>query len=142
MATDSFAGPVDYLVFSFPESAPVGAGLQAVLDRVRAGDIEILDLEVVALDSDGRPRVLALEDLADTGGVDLTSFVGVSSGILDQDDLSVIAADLHSGFFALVIVYEDRSLAMAAAAFAHAGGTEVLAGGIVISDLDTALEGS
>lgn len=142
MADDTFAGPVDYLVFSFPEKAAVGEGLRAVLDRVDAGIIELLDLEVFGRDANGQARALPLTSLQDTGGPDLSEFEGANSGILDAEDLSAIVDSLAPGEFAIALVYEDRSLATAAAAWTQAGGAEVFSGGVDIADLELALEGT
>lgn len=140
MATEQFTGPVDYLVFAFDEHANLGAGLSAVLDRVRQGIIEILDIELISRNQDGAPVKRAFSDLDGVTGIDLTLFEGVESGILDADDLASIASDLVDGQIALAIVYEDRSLAVAADAVAAVGGVELFSGGVSIADLELALE--
>lgn len=140
MASEHFAGPVDFLVFVFDERADLGAGLLAVLDRVEEGIVEILDIELVARAADGSAVKRSLAELESATHVDLTAFDGVDSGILDTHDLAAIAAELQLGQMALAIVYEDRSLAAAAHAWAAAGGTELFSGGVDISDLESALE--
>ena len=140
MATDRFAGPVDYLVFAFDESADPGAGLAAVLDRVQQGIIEILDVELIARGEDGAPITRSFADFETVTGVDPTAFAGAESGILDADDLAVIASELHAGQIALAVVYEDRSLATAAAAWDAVGGTELFSGGVDIADLEHVLD--
>ena len=143
MATEQFAGPVDYLVFRFPAGASVGAGLKAVLDQVDAGAIEVLDLEVITRSSEGKAHTIALTDLQGAADIDLAVFEGVDSGILDADDIAAIADALDPGDFALALVYEDRSLAQAAAAWASTGGTELVSGGVAIEDLEqTITEGN
>lgn len=138
MATDAFAGPIDFLVFTFPAGAAVGAGLSAVLDRVDAGTIELLDLEIVGLNADREPVRLALADVQ--GDTDLSAFAGAESGILDADDLGRIAEALQPGDFAIALVYEDRSLASAAAAWSAVGGAELFSGGVDIAELERALD--
>ena len=64
MATEEFSGPIDYLVFSFPNGASVSEGLTALLQRVDAGLIEILDLEFVRTGDDGTPQRLSLDEIA------------------------------------------------------------------------------
>lgn len=140
MATELFAGPVDYLVFAFDENADIGPGLQAVLERVQQGIVEILDLELIARDDEGAPVKLSFADLQDTTRLDLSAFDGAESGILDAEDLAAIASALHEGQIAVAIVYEDRSLAAAAAAWTDAGGTELFSGGVDIADLEHALD--
>ena len=92
MATDGFAGPIGYLVYSFPEGASVATGVQAVLDRVAAGLIEVLDVEVVGRAADGSARLLPF---AEVSGMD--QLTGAESDILDEVDLrpAVLRADLE-----------------------------------------------
>lgn len=138
MATEIFAGPIDYVAFAFPPGADVGAGLAIVLQRVDAGHIEILDIEHLGI-RDGVPARLPLGGLP-AHAFDLSVFDGAESRILDDDDLGVITAALDPGWFALVIVYEDRSLARAAQAWTDAGGVELLVGGVDAADLDAILD--
>lgn len=140
MASESFAGPVDYVVFSFDAGADIGPGLAALLERVDQGVIEILDLGVVSRTADGAPTRRPLSELGATSSIDLAVFDGIESGILDDDDLASIAAELTGDQFALAVVYEDRSLAAAAEVWALAGGTEVFSGGVAIEDLEQALQ--
>lgn len=139
MSTTQFTGPVDYLVFTFPEGADLGEGLAAVLDRVHAGSVEILDLELVSRTDTGAPVRGSIADLQESTRVDLSIFQGVESEILDEHDLTHIAEALEPGEFALAIVYEDRSLAAAADAWFAAGGKELFTGGVAIADLEDAL---
>ena len=142
MATESFAGPVDYVVFRFDDGADIGPGLAALLEAVDQSIIEILDLAVVSLTAEAAVTRLALADLNATSSVDLSIFDGAASHILDDDDLTKISGELTPGRFALAVVYEDRSLATAAAAWATVGGTELFSGGIDLADLEATLEGN
>lgn len=139
MATEQFAGPVDYLVFAFDEHADLGPGLSAVLDRVAQGIVEILDIELIGRDETGAPVKRVLADLDGVTGIDLAAFDGVESAILDDDDLTGIAAELQTGQIAFAVVYEDRSLAAAAGAWSTAGGVELFSGGVDIAELDRTL---
>lgn len=140
MANDIFTGPVDYVVYGFPASASVGVGLQDVLERVDQGLIEILDIEYVTVDESGAPVASAVADLQGTSNFDLSVFNGALSGLLDSDDLVVIADSLDQGWFAIAVVYEDRSLAKAGGTWAKAGGKELLTGGIDIQQLADVLD--
>lgn len=140
MATDQFSGPVDYLVFAFDEGADLGEGLRALLERVEQGIVEILDIELIDRDGGGAPVKRPFSDLSGTTGLDLSVFDGAESGILDSDDLEAIASELRDGQFALAVVYEDRSLAAAAEAWAGVGAAEMFSGGVDIADLERALQ--
>ena len=133
MADSAFTGPVNYLVFVFPDGADIGEGMWAVLDAVDRGTIDLLDIECVRVDSDGHPMSFPVTELEGSAGGILSVFDGVDSRILDDEDKRQIAADLKPGTFALTIVYEDRALTSAAHAWHRAGGVEALAGGV---DLD------
>lgn len=139
MATEQFAGPVDYLVFAFDEHADLGPGLRALLDRVQQGIVEILDVELISRDENGSPIKRELADLDGVTDSDLAVFDGVESGILDAEDLAGIVAELDAGQIALAVIYEDRSFAVAAEAWSAAGGIELFAGGIDVEELDRAL---
>lgn len=140
MATEQFFGPINYVVFTFEKELDLGTGLQALLDRVQDGTIEILDIELVARESSGAPTKLAFTDLKPSPSFELAVFDGVESGILDSDDLQLIAESLTPSQIALALVYEDRSLAAVAAAWSRVGGTELFSGGISMADLEEALE--
>lgn len=141
MATPQFAGPVDYVVFAFDRGSDLSEGLNALLRQVNDSVIEILDLELITRDpATGRAAKGTLAALAAPSDLDLAVFDGADSGILDEEDLETIAADLGDDQFALAICYEDRSLAAAAAAWTRSGGVELLAGGIAIEDLQHALD--
>jgi len=141
MATEEFFGPVDYLVFAFDQGADLGAGLHALLTQVANGTIEILDIEVITRDpATGKPSVGSLAELATATDVDLAVFDGAASGILDAEDLATVASGLGDTQFALVVIYEDRSLASAAEAWSRVGGIEVLSGGVDLADLDRILQ--
>lgn len=140
MATDAFTGPVDCLVFSFPPGARADVGLQLLLDRVDAGAVELLDLECIGVGAEGQGTRLPLSTVHADGGPDLSAFDGVESLILEQDDLDEIASDLEPGGFAVAVVYEERSLSSVASAWAAAGGTLLLSGGVDIVDLEHAIE--
>lgn len=140
MATEEFAGPVDYLVFAFSRDADLGAGLSDVLERVRQGTIEILDIEIITRDVEGTPLKLTFEDVQGATALDLSVFDGAESGILDDEDLAGIASALDRDQIAVALVYEDRCLAAAAESWAKVGGIELFSGGVDITDLEHALE--
>lgn len=132
MADSVFTGPVDYLVYVFPDGADIGEGMRAVLNAVDRGIVDLLDIECVRVDPEGHPVSFPVTEL----GSDLSVFEGVDSRILDDEDKRQIAAELKPGTFALAIVYEDRALASAAHAWHRAGGIEALAGGADLDALD------
>jgi hypothetical protein len=113
----------------------------AVRDRVATGGIEVLDIDAVRRDSDDRPLRVPLREVLDLGDDDISALAASQSCLLDAEDLAGIATELEAGQYALIIIYEDRSLAMAAEAFALSGGVEMFTGAVDIADLETIIEG-
>lgn len=138
MADHDFAGPIDVVVFSFPPGASMAAGLDALLARVDAGAVEILDLEIIG--SEGEH--VGIDSLSDADRAALAAFDGAETDILDADDLALISESLDDGHFAVAVVYEDRSLASVAAAWAAVGAKEIFSGGVDVDELDHALKSS
>lgn len=136
MMTTEFAGPVDYAVFVIPEHADPADGLFALLELADRGSIDLLDLEVVRADGQGGGIHLALQDCALTG---LEAFIGADSGLLAEDDLAEVAADLGAGETALVVIYQDRTLAPVAQAFTKGGIRLQAVGGVDLTQLDAEL---
>lgn len=120
-------GPIDYLVVEFPADAMTGEAFPLLVDLVDRGIIRILDLVVVRKDLDGAVTILALDALPD-GAPDLAQFNGVTSGLLDDDDLSEAAAVIQPGSAAAVLVYENEWAAPFASALRR-GGAQLVAGG-------------
>lgn len=130
-AAEDRLGPVDYLVVALPD-VPTRAGFRALLDVVDAGQVRILDLEVLVRAEDGA----LLVDTAEWGsraGIDLAAFTGATSGLLDDEDRAVLAERLAVGQAALVVVYEVLVLDPVVAAFT-AGGATILDEGPVGDD--------
>lgn len=121
-------GPVDYLVVEFPGSKMTGEGLPLLVDLVDQGIIRILDLVFVSKDLDGTVAGIAVADLDGDGELDLAVFEGVSSGLLDEDDVSEAASVLEPGSSAGILVYENTWAAPFAAALRR-GGAQLVAGG-------------
>ncbi|WP_336632683.1 MULTISPECIES: DUF6325 family protein [unclassified Microbacterium] len=140
MATEAFAGPVDYLVFGFDAAADVWPGLRAVLDRVDDGIVEVLDIEIIARGEGGEAVSRSVADLPGATADEVRLFDGARSGILDDEDLAAVAAALAPDAVAVAVVYEDRSLAVAAAAWSSVGGTELFSGGVDLADLERILD--
>ncbi len=123
MSDDRYTGPVGFAVFS----VPAGADLTPVTEELRRLAVthgaEILDVELVSADG-GVARAELPEELA-----------SIETDLLDADDLAVIVGELNRGENALVVIYEDRTLASLADRIDAAGGRELLTGGIAAADI-------
>lgn len=138
MATSFYSGPLSYAVFAFHSSQSVHDGLTRLLELADSGIIEILDLEVVGPRGPSYRRDLSAVITSESPIV--AEFTGAESGILDDDDRESIAALLDDDENALVVVYEDRTLAAFAHALAADGGRELFIGGVDIAELDQQLD--
>lgn len=134
-------GPIDVVVIGYPPGAAMtGEGVPIFLDLVDRGIIRVLDARFVRKDAEGAFSALDLADLdQDTAG-DLTVFAGATTGLLDQDDLATVAAELEPGSAALLLVYENRWAAEFIAAVRRNGGTLIASLRIGVEDLIKALD--
>lgn len=135
-------GPVDYVVLEWPKRQPVGEAAPLILDAVERGIIRILDVALLAKDSDGTVATMELGELngGDAGG--FADFEGASSGLIGEDDLEEAAGVLEPGTSAAVIVWENRWAAPIATALRRSGGQLVASGRIpvqaILASLDAA----
>ncbi|MEU9075113.1 DUF6325 family protein [Kitasatospora sp. NPDC004745] len=133
-------GPIDYLVVEFPGNRMTGEGLPLLVDLVDRGIIRILDFAFVRRDEDGSVLAMELTDLDGDGTFDLAVFEGVSSGILDAEDLDEAAALLAPGNSAGVLVYENAWAGPLAAALRRSEAQVVASGRIPVPQLLQSLE--
>ncbi len=137
--TDIELGPIDYLVVEFPGNRMTGEGLPMLVDLVDRGIIRILDLVFIRRDEDGSVAGLSLHDLG-AEGVDLSVFEGVSSGLLDADDLAEAASVVEPGSSAGILVYENSWAAPFATALRRGGAQLVATGRIPVNAILAALD--
>ncbi len=131
--TTDVMGPVGYLVVEFPGNKMTGEGFPILVDLVDRGVIRVLDLVFVMKDDDGTVHAAELRDFDGDGQIDLAVFEGVSSGLLDDEDVTNGGAILSAGSSAAMLVYEN----VWAAPFADAvrrGGGELVAAGFIPQD--------
>lgn len=131
-------GPVDVLVVAFPDGRPHPEGFDLLLGLADKGTIQVLDVEFVVSDADGIHTVPATDLEAD--GFDGELWAGASSGLLDDEDIAAVGADLGEGELAAVVLIEERWLLGVVDAW-RSGGARLLAdGGVPVQDLIDALD--
>jgi hypothetical protein len=142
-AAEEAFGPIDVVVIGYPPDAPMtGDAVPILLDLVDRGIIRVLDALFVRKDADGTVSGFDLADLdADTAG-DLTEFAGASTGLLDDDDAALAAAEIEPGSAAVLIVYENRWAAPFVSAVHRNGGVVIANERISAQVLYDALEAS
>jgi hypothetical protein len=133
-------GPVDFLAVEFPGGRITAPGFELLLSLARQGAIRILDVEFIVKDAAGRTRTAEPGELSDSGGADLSEWAGASSGLLDEADVSQVAAAIGPGATAAVIVYENRWILALADAWRRDGARLIADGGISAGDLVAALD--
>ncbi|MEV4666306.1 hypothetical protein [Microbacterium sp. LWO12-1.2] len=127
MASWTYVGPLNFAVFAVPFGVDLTVVIKELETLQRAHSIEVLDIELIAGTADGGVRRETFENAsADAAETDL----------LDDEDLAEIGRELAAGERALVVVYEDRSLAGVAGLIGGLGGRNIWSGGIDAADLD------
>ena len=116
-------GPVSVAIIEFPGNKFTGEILPALRDLVAAGTVRIIDLIFVEKDADG--TVLTLE----IAGVDASlepAFLELdiqhSTGILGDDDVSIVAEVLEPNSSAGLIAWENTWAIPFAVAVGNADG--------------------
>ena len=130
-------GPVDYVVLEWPNQQPAGEAAPLILDAVEKGIIRILDIALLAKDTDGTVATLELGELNGSG---FGEFEGASSGLIGEEDLEEAAGVLEPGTSAAVIVWENRWAAPIATALRRSGGQLVASGRIPIQAILASLD--
>jgi hypothetical protein len=133
MADDDTLGPISYLIVEFPGSKMTGEGLPILVDLVEQGLIRVLDLLFARRDEDGSLSVVELQDLDLDGQIDVATFEGATSGLLDDSDLADAASVIEPGSSAGILIFENRW----ARSFTQAlrrGGAELVAAGYIPQD--------
>lgn len=133
-------GPIDFLAIEFPGEHIGAPGFEQLLSLADQGVIDILDLEFITKDSAGSASKVDVDKLANPDGVDLSAWIGSSSGLLDQADVDEIAAALQPGSVAAVIVYENRWVLSLINTWRRGGARFIADGGISASDVIAALD--
>lgn len=101
-------GPVDVVILEFPGNKFTGELAPILRDLLAAGTIRIIDLMVVSKDADS--NVIALE----VAGIDqdlVAEFasldIRMNAGVLEQDDLDIVADALAPNSTAALLVWEN-----------------------------------
>ena len=115
-------GPIDFVVFEFPAGADVPDTAKALLDLVDRGTVRLYDFMVVTKDDTGSCSEVNLAAASDGRLAPLGAFAGARSGLLDTDDIALVADVLEPGAAAAVVLYENAwAIPFVAAARAEGG---------------------
>lgn len=140
-ATEREPGPIDVVVIGYPKGAPMsGEAIPLLLELVERGIIRVLDALFVRKDADGTFSGFDLAELDEETAGDLTVFAGATTGMLDNDDAALAAAEIEPGTAAVMLVYENRWAAPFVAAVRRNGGVLIANQRIGVQDLVDALD--
>jgi hypothetical protein len=115
-------GPVDYAVLAFPGNQFKGDIAPAIADLVDAGTIRVIDIAFVGKDENGEIVAMELFEL-DAEVQAALERAGVEvNGLLNEDDLNDIAADLEPNSSAALLVWENVWARKVTQAIRDAGG--------------------
>jgi len=115
-------GPVDYAVIAFPGNQFKGEIAPALADLVEAGTIRLIDAAFVGKDETGQVFTLEITELAPDVQAGLASMNIEVQGLLSDEDMLAIGAQLELNSSAALLVWENVWAARVAQAIRDAGG--------------------
>jgi hypothetical protein len=125
-------GPVEYIVVGFPGNRFNGDIAPELAKLIDNETIRVLDLLFIGKDSSGEVTYFEFDQLDELAPfADLDGEVG---GVLGQEDIDYVAANLEPGTSAALLVWEDRWAAPFVDALRESGGV-LLEGGRVPYEL-------
>ncbi|WP_375690776.1 DUF6325 family protein [Pseudooceanicola sp. LIPI14-2-Ac024] len=119
-------GPVELVMIEFPGNQFNGNVAPTFFDMVDKGLIRVIDLVVASKDADGTISVLEIEDLDDELSEALQKLTEEEDGLLSEEDLLELAAELPENWTALMILFENTWVGEFAEAVRESGGRVVL----------------
>jgi uncharacterized membrane protein len=99
-------GPVEILVVSFPGNQFTGEVAPALAELVQTGLIRVIDLVFVTKDADGDVVAIELSDLDQATGAAFQPHVETPSGLLADQDIEDLGADLAPNSSAAILLFE------------------------------------
>ena len=115
-------GPVDYAVIAFPGNQFKGEIAPALADLVETGTIRLIDAAFVGKDETGQVFTLEITELAPDVQAGLASMNIEVQGLLSDEDMLAIGAQLELNSSAALLVWENVWAARVAQAIRDAGG--------------------
>jgi uncharacterized membrane protein len=121
-------GPVQYFVFSFPGNQFKGEIVPALAQVVAEGTIRIVDIVFVKKEADGTTLSLEINDLDDEEFNAFAEIVEVAEGLLSDDDIVELVAEMPPDNSAVLLVLEHAWATQLAEAIRNANGQVVTQG--------------
>lgn len=121
-------GPVQYFVFAFPGNQFKGEIVPALADVVAAGTIRIMDIVFVRKEPDGTILTLEINDLEDEEFNAFARIVEEAEGLLSDDDILELVADMPPNHSATLLVFEHVWATQLTDAIRNASGQMIAQG--------------
>jgi uncharacterized membrane protein len=99
-------GPVEILVVGFPGNEFNGEVAPALAELVQSGLIRVIDLVFVTKDADGEVVGVELSDIDESVSAAFQPHVEEPSGILADEDIEDLGAELAPNSSAAILVFE------------------------------------
>ena len=100
-------GPIDFIALEFKTDQLTGESLPALLELVQKQIVRVIDLVIILKDQDGETQVLEIEELA-PGILAVFDPLDVEiSGIIQVEDIEVIAAAMEDNTTAALLLIEN-----------------------------------
>jgi uncharacterized membrane protein len=115
-------GPVEYVVIAFPGNRFKGEIVPAIKELEDNGIVHILDVVFIKKDTDGAVSSFEYDGLDDVLEYGFEDIDGEAGGVLNDEDLQLVAETLEPDSSAALIVWEHRWAARVAKAIRDAGG--------------------
>jgi hypothetical protein len=132
-------GPIHFLAIEFPDGVLPPDVLQPLVAQLQAGSVFLLDLEFARRRDDGSLELLPAT-APELRELTLSALAGEDAGLLDSDDLELLAQDIAVGSLVAVLVYEDRTMTATIDAAEQAGGQVVAGGSVDMASLEALLD--
>jgi len=115
-------GPVEILVIGFPGNQFNGDVAPALAELVQTGLIRVIDLVFVLKDADGNVVGVELSDLPEPINKSVTAHVEEPNGMLAEEDIEDLAADLPANSSAALLLIEHLWATRFRDALVNSGG--------------------
>jgi|1186.fasta_scaffold130499_1 hypothetical protein len=133
-------GPLEYLIVEFPSGQIRDDAFHQLLHLVEQDLVRVLDLEFVARDASGAVSRMDADEIVTAVGGELSAFEGVSSGLLDAEDLIRVGDMIEPGSLAGMVIYENIWVATMAGQLSRDRARVISTGQIPVTDLYPVLE--
>jgi hypothetical protein len=136
-------GPVEMIVLGFPGNQFTGEIAPALADLVETGLIRIIDLVFVTKDEAGNVAAIELSDIDESTRVAFESVVAELTGLVSEEDVEDLAADLEPDNSAAILIFEHAWASTFVDAVRESGGellTQMRIPREVIDEVTTAIE--